>query len=157
MKALLLAWWSVLVTAGLATAAPGATPTTPTTPATSAPQTLTGVVIRKEWTKSQESWNAGGSEYYVLKVDGDALPPAWRNAREGVILRPSRRVPFARFADVVGKRVRCRGRFVAGVAQVNPQDAMEQRPTSIPNPVAGQRDAPVRGSGFRVDAISLLK
>jgi hypothetical protein len=154
VKALLLAWWSVLVTAGLATAAPGATPATP---ATSAPQTLTGVVIRKEWTKSHESWNAGGSEYYVLKVDGDALPPAWRNALEGVILRPSKRVPFARFADVVGKRVRCRGRFVTGVAEVVAENAMEQRPTSIPNPVAGQRDAPVRGSGFRVDAITLLK
>lgn len=153
MKALLLAWWSVLVTAGLATAAPGATPTTP---ATSAPQTLTGVVIRKQWTKSEESWNAGGSEYYVLKVDGDALPRAQRNAREGVILRPSKRVPFARFADVVGKRVRCRGRFVAGVAQIAEDRSMEQRPMSIPNPVTGQRDIPVRGSGFRVDAMTLV-
>jgi hypothetical protein len=127
------------------------------TSAASSPQTLTGVVIRKEWTKSEESWNAGGSEYYVLKVEGDTLAPSQRSAREGVILRPSRRVSFARSAEFVGKRVQCRGRFVADVAHVPAKHSVEQSPQTIPNPITGKVDPPTRGAGFRVDAISLAK
>ncbi|MBU0717867.1 MAG: hypothetical protein KJ749_06420 [Planctomycetes bacterium] len=33
---------------------------------------LRGTVIRKEWTKTYESWNTDGSEYYILDV-GDVL------------------------------------------------------------------------------------
>lgn len=112
-------------------------------------QTLTGVVIRKDWTKSTESWNAGGSEYYVLDVEGAALPPGGQSAKEGIILRPSDSVPFERFANFVGRRVTCRGDFVAGEPYIPPKDSVDQMPASL-DPITGKTEHPIVGAGFRV-------
>ena len=75
---------------------------------------LRGEVIRKEWSKSDESFNAGGSEYYVLKVPESLVPANRRTAKEGVVLLSSAAVSFGRFAELVGKEVECRGEFVDG-------------------------------------------
>ncbi len=107
---------------------------------------LQGTVIRKPWTKSFESWNAGGSEYYVLDV-GDARIQR-RSAKEGVILRPTDAVPFQAFEKIKGKRVTMRGPFVEGEPFIPPEDSLEQHPTS------GDPDEPVlRGSGSEVHEI----
>ncbi len=116
-------------------------------------QTLTGVIIRKDWSKSTESWNAGGSEYYVLKVDIAALPPGMQTAKEGVILRPSDRVSLEQFANFVGRRVNCRGQFVSGERYVPPKDSVEQMPGPSVNPITGEEEYPVVGAGFQVRLI----
>jgi hypothetical protein len=118
--------------------------------------TLTGVVIRKEWSKSYESWNAGGSEYYVLKVDDAALPLVRRTAREGVILRPSKRIACERFAELVGKTVECQGKFVDGRPHLPPRNSMEQMPSPALNPFTGKTDYPVAGCGFEVSEVTVV-
>ena len=100
-----------------------------------------------------ESWNAGGSEYYVLKVDDSVLRPGQRTAREGVILRPSRAVPFEQFANFVGRTVTCRGKFVAGKPYIPPKDSVEQMPGPARNPITGEIHYPITGSGFKVYTI----
>lgn len=108
---------------------------------------LQGTVLRKEWSKSYESWNAGGSEYFVLDV-GDATLKE-RSAAEGVILRPSQQASLDVFAKYVDKRVKVSGRFVAGKPYV-PMDEGESYPL-------GEDGKPaVRGSGFVVSQIELL-
>lgn len=116
-------------------------------------EVLTGVVVRKEWSKSYESWNAGGSEYYVLAVDHPSSLSDKRTAREGVILRPSASVPFARFADFVGKRVECRGVFAIGAPYVPPKGEIEQAPLATSDPSTGKIEYPTRGSGFETHSI----
>lgn len=118
----------------------------------------TGEVIEKPWTKSAESWNAGGSEYYVLKVKDGALPAGRKNAKEGVILRPSKEVTMADFKKLKGKNVRVSGEFTEGeVVEDKPSEGpvLEQRPSST-----GPDGKPVktmRGSGFIVKKIEELK
>ncbi len=108
---------------------------------------LHGTVIRKEWTKTGESWNAGGSEYYVLDV-GDA-PIQRRSAREGVILRPSGSLPFSEFAAYTDQQVVVTGRFVSGKQYNSPPGIIEQQP------VGYDGQAPIRGSGFQVHSIDV--
>ena len=114
---------------------------------------LTGVVIRKQWSKSLESWSAGGSEYYVLKVTGAALPPEAQTAKEGCILLPSDSVSFDHFQNFVGVPVTCRGRFVGGNRYIPPNDTEEQLPASSVNPITGDAEYPVVGAGFKVRTI----
>ena len=110
---------------------------------------LHGTVIRKGWTKTGESWNAGGSEYYVLDV-GEAQIDQ-KTAKEGVILRPTDAVPFQVFEKLKGRRVAVRGRFVEGVPFVPPVDSMDQYPVRLDPTV------PIlRGSGFEVYEIDPL-
>lgn len=120
-------------------------------------QTLTGVIIRKDWSKSMESWNAGGSEYYVLKIEGSALPSDTQTAKEGVILRPSDTVPFEHFTNFVGRRVTCRGQFVAGERYIPPKDSVEQMLGPSVNPITGKAEYPVVGAGFKVHAIESIE
>jgi hypothetical protein len=96
--------------------------------------TLTGVVVRKDWAKSMESWNAGGSEYFVLKVEGGDLPSDKRTATEGVILRPSKAIPFEHFTNFVGQAVTCQGEFIAGKPYIPPSNSVEQMPSPVRNP-----------------------
>lgn len=119
--------------------------------------TLTGVVIRKGWTKSMESWDAGGSEYYVLKVEDAGLPADKRSAGEGVILRPSEAIPFEHFTNFVGQTVTCRGVFVAGKPYIPPEDSEEQMPNPSRNPVTGEMEYPIVGSGFKVQFIDVAE
>ena len=120
---------------------------------TTALETLTGVVIRKDWSKSLESWNAGGSEYYVLKIEGSALPPGTQTAKEGVTLLPSDTVPFGHFTNFVGRLVTCRGQFVAGEPYIPPEDSVEQMPLPSENLITGKTEYPIVGAGFKVHVI----
>jgi hypothetical protein len=107
--------------------------------------TLSGVVIKKPWTKNTESWNAGGGDYYVLDV-GDAEIRD-RSAEEGVILRPSDAVSMAQFEEFVGRVVEVSGEYVAAQPYV-PESPMESYPTDMEgNPLP-------RGSGFKVYQIT---
>lgn len=116
-------------------------------------ETLRGVVIRKEWTKSAESWNAGGSEYYVLKVTGTVLPAERQSAAEGVLLRPSDRVRDERFAALVGRDVICQGTFVAGTPYIPPPNATEQMPVAAGDPPTDEPRPEMVGRGFKVRTI----
>jgi hypothetical protein len=107
--------------------------------------TLSGVVIKKPWTKNTESWNAGGGDYYVLDV-GDARVRE-RSAEEGVILRPSDAVSMAQFEEFVGSSVEVSGEYIAAQPYV-PESPMESYPTDMEgNPLP-------RGSGFKVYQIT---
>jgi len=110
--------------------------------------TLEGLVLRKGWTKSYESWNAGGSEYFVLDVGDAAIKE--RSAIEGVILRPSQQTPSDAFAKLTGKRVKVVGTFVSGKPYV-PADGEEQYP------IADAGGPQSRGSGFVVSEIKVLR
>jgi hypothetical protein len=114
---------------------------------------LHGTVIRKPWTKSQESWNAGGSEYYVLDV-GEPRIQQW-STKEGVILRPTDAVPFQALKKFNGTRVTVRGRFVEGAPFVLREDSAGQYP------LPAEPGKPVlRGSGFevyRIESVELPK
>ena len=102
-----------------------------------------------------ESWNAGGSEYYVLKVEDGVLPSGRRTAKEGVILRPSKAIPLDHLARFVGQTVTCQGQFVDGKPYIPPKGSVEQMPSSAPNPFTGKVDHPIRGSGFKVYVIAV--
>ena len=126
---------------------------TPPAADTKGEHVLTGVVVRKEWSKSLASWTAGGSEYYSLKVEGSELPAGAHSTEEGVVLLPSETFPFEQFTDFAGVRVVCRGRFVAGERYVPPEDGVEQMPVSSINPITGEAECPVVGAGFQVRVI----
>lgn len=107
---------------------------------------LRGTVIRKKWSKSYESWNAGGAEYFVLDVGTASVKE--RTAAEGVILRSSK-VSAETIAKHVGKRVELRGRYKKATPYV-PVDEGEQFPVDADG-------APLpRGSGFLVDQIKVI-
>jgi hypothetical protein len=117
------------------------------TPASQQLITLTGRIIVKPWSKSAESWNAGGSEYYVLDV-GD-VEIEQRSAEEGVILRSSDQVPMEKFAEYVGKSVKVTGTYVPAMPY-QPKNPME----SFPMDMNGQ---PLpRGGGFQVYSLTAL-
>lgn len=105
---------------------------------------LTGVVLQKPWAKTEESWRAGGSEYYVLDV-GEAEVEE-RSAQEGVILRPSEGITLDNFAQYIGKRVEVEGKYLPLEPYV-PQSPMESYPM-------GPDGQPLpRGGGFQVLSI----
>lgn len=108
--------------------------------------TLQGTVLKKPWTKSVESWNAGGSDYYVLDVGEAAVQ---RSAEEGVTLKNSEAVQAAAFEAAVGKRVEVEGVYFEAQPYV-PSDDTEQYPTDLDG-----KPLP-RGAGFQVKALRLL-
>ena len=108
---------------------------------------LTGRIIVKPWSKTAESWNAGGSEYYVLDV-GDAEIEQ-RSAEEGVILRSSDQVPMEKFAEYVGKFVKVTGKYVPAMPY-QPKNPMESFPTDM-----NGQPLP-RGGGFQVYSLTAL-
>lgn len=109
---------------------------------------LRGTVIRKPWAKTYESWNAGGSEYYVLDVGDTDIRQ--RSAKEGVILRPSEEVPFPEFEKYRDQRVRVKGRFVEARSYEPAPGSPEQYPV---DPTTGRPEP--RGSGFQVYELQL--
>lgn len=125
---------------------PKRTPSARTSPASIV---LEGTVIQKLWTKTYESWNAGGSEYYVLDVGGS--PVEYRTAKEGVILRPTEKVPFDVLGTYKGRRVRVVGQYVQA-KPYTPSDSREQYPSALePGGTLS------RGSGFEVHGIETLQ
>ncbi len=108
---------------------------------------LTGKVIEKPWSKSAESWIAGGGNYYVLDV-GD-LEIEKRSAEEGVILRFSEAIAFESFAEYVGEKVEIKGEYVDS-QPYQPKSAYESYPMGMDG-----RPLP-RGAGFKVYEIRVL-
>ena len=106
---------------------------------------LSGTVLQKPWSKSVESWNAGGSEYYVLDVGGAEIEH--RSATEGVTLKVTDTVSAEVLASMVGKRVEVSGSYVQA-RPYTPSEPTEQYPTGIDG-------APLpRGAGFAVASIA---
>ena len=101
---------------------------------------LSGQVVKMGWTKSFESWDAGGSEYYVFLVDQPSEFP------QRMILRPSDRVRFEEFDQFAGKHVSVLGEKAVPEPFVPPKDWVEQVPSGPDGP-------PLRGSGFKVNQI----
>jgi len=132
---------------------------TPSNESVDAPsfESLTGVVIRKGWTKSRESWEAGGSEYYVLNIEDFALPSEKRTAKGSVILRASKALPFERFTSFVGQSVICKGEFVTGKPYIPSPDRTDQVPLPVPNPYGEAGPPPLIGGGFKVYAITRIE
>ena len=60
-------------------------------------------IILKPWSKTQESWIAGGGEYFVLDVGGADIVEY--SAEEGVIVRFEEDVIADRFILLVGKKL----------------------------------------------------
>lgn len=108
---------------------------------------LRGKVIQKPWSKSVESWNAGGSEYYVLDV-GDA-EIAHRSAAEGVTLKPTEAVSEDALASMVGKQVEVSGTYVEA-RPYQPSQPTEQYPMDMDG-----KPLP-RGAGFAVESIKAM-
>ncbi len=115
---------------------------------------LEGTLIRKGWSKTGESWNAGGSHYYVLDVGGAII--SHRSAKEGVILRPSGSVPFSVFERSKGHLVAVEGRFVEGKPWTPRGREVEQHPVPVTHPVTGEVIPLRRGSGFQVFEITRI-
>jgi hypothetical protein len=97
-------------------------PGTRTSPAPgSKPDTLRGTVLCKPWGMTDESYRAGGGEYYVLKT-ASPIPQDKRSAVEGVILRPSKSVAHDDFGAYVGKVVEVYGVYDPGIRWRPPPD-----------------------------------
>lgn len=112
-------------------------------------ETVCGELVLKGWSKTFESWNAGGSNYYVLNLDsGDRLSAA--PDLMTVILRPTPEFPLMRIdeLDVGSPGHACVvGEYVEGTPYV-PQHPWEQYP------IDGFGNPASRGSGLRVHNIT---
>lgn len=107
---------------------------------------LSGTAILKPWSKSAESWNAGGGSYYVLDVGDEKIMEF--SAKEGVIIRFGEGVNAGEFEGLVGKRVQLTGHYVPKEAVTEP---LGQFPVG-----ANGKPAP-RGSGFKVQSFKLVQ
>ena len=122
---------------------------------------LRGRVIRKGWSKSPESWRAGGSEYYVLDVGNTVLGMSERTAKEGVILRPSEVVAFSEFEKYKNKPVEVVGVFVPNMDykeyyghEIDPRNQCLMEP----DPLKPGAWKPAKlGGGFRVNSIRTIE
>lgn len=121
--------------------------------APAANQTLIGVISRRDWSKSPESWNAGGEEYFVIKPEAGSAPFNPANPEEELLLIPSDKVPQSRFADFIGKKAECLGHFDPGKPYIPPKGSLEQMPTTETDEITGEAIHPMQGSGFKVVAI----
>lgn len=116
-------------------------------------QTLIGVVSRKGWSKSPESWNAGGDEYYVIKPDAGSTPIDQLNPDGEILLIASDKVPQEGFAAFIGKKAECLGHFDPGKPFIPPKGSIEQMPVIETNELTGEDVYPMQGTGFNVIAI----
>ena len=110
-------------------------------------ETLQGIVIHKPWTKSLESWQAGGSDYFVLDT-GDN-PVKVKTAEEGVILKPTEEVTEDILSNYKGQSVIVTGEYKEH-QPVTP-DPMSQYPTDF------NGDPLPRGGGFAVFTIEAME
>ncbi len=107
---------------------------------------LSGTIILKPWSKSAESWNAGGGSYYVLDVGDEKIMEF--SAKEGVIIRFGEGVNAGDFEGLIGKRVQLTGHYVPKEAVTEP---LGQFPVG-----ANGKPAP-RGSGFKAQSFKLVQ
>jgi hypothetical protein len=121
------------------------TTSTPTTTAAAASptaeeqRTMVGKVVKKPWSKSLESWHAGGADYFVLQPD----------TGKAIILRPSHKVSLNDLETAVGKKVRVGGTDVP-YEPYKPASPTEQYPTGIDG-----KPIP-RGGGLRAMTLEVL-
>lgn len=116
-------------------------------------QTLIGVISRKGWSKSPESWNAGGDEYYVMKPDAGSNPLDHPNPDGEILLIPTDKVTQKRFAEFIGKKAECLGHFDPGKPFIPPKGSFEQMPVIETNELTSEDVYPMQGTGFKVIAI----
>jgi hypothetical protein len=102
--------------------------------------TLVGTLVKKPWSKTLESWHAGGTEYFVVETEGG----------DTTIVRPSERVTTEALQAMVGKKVRVRGETVP-YRPYQPASPMEQVPMG-PDGKPAQR-----GGGIRVESIEAVE
>ena len=108
---------------------------------------IIGTVLLKPWSKSLESWNAGGSSYYVLDVGNSEIFEY--SAKEGVIIRFGAEVSDHEFKKLVGLQVELTGHYVSRKpVQVDPHS---QYPTNT------NGEPLQRGSGFKVRSYRILE
>lgn len=113
------------------------------------PLVMRGHVVHMGWTKSTESWNAGGSDYYILEREGVPVSDA-HEAR--IIMRPTPAFPsLENFQIFAGKRVEIPGRAAGHIAFV--PDPFSQFPS---DPSYGDTGKVSRGGGILVDAVEVL-
>jgi hypothetical protein len=105
---------------------------------------LSGILLKKGWTKTFESWQAGGSEYYVLQAEN--TPARLRTAKEGAVLIPTEKVPATVLDKFVGRPVNVTGRYFPGTLFKVP-DTRSQYPS-----VAVEQQY-YQGKGVRLSAI----
>lgn len=102
--------------------------------------TMIGKVEKKPWSKSLESWRAGGAEYFVIHTDDG----------ESAILRPSDQVSVQDLEAAAGKKVRVSGTEVP-LKPYRPPHPAAQYPT-------GPDGKPLpTGGGIRVTSLEVLE
>jgi len=102
--------------------------------------THSGLLIKKPWTKTPQSFEAGGSDYFVLRITTPGQP-----ARE-LILFTSQQISEDQLNPLVGKMVAATGVMQAG-KPYQPTGPFEQVPVT-PN-----GELPTRGAGLEVRSI----
>ena len=107
---------------------------------------LSGTVILKPWSKSSESWNAGGGSYYVLNVGETKIMEF--SAKEGVIIRFGEGVTPKAFEGLIGKRVELTGHYVPKKAGTKPRGQY---------PVGIDRKPIPSGSGFKIQSFKIIQ
>ena len=107
---------------------------------------ISGSILLKPWSKTQESWIAGGGEYYVLDVGGADIVEY--SAEEGVIMRFEEDVIADRFKLLVGKKVELTGNFIPN--KPTKVDPFSQYPVDV------HGDPLPSGAGFNVHSFRLL-
>ncbi len=108
---------------------------------------LRGTILHKPWSKSGESWRAGGSDHYVLDVGDDRT--VQRTAKEGVILRPMDAAMRARLAELVGKAVVVSGNYVD-------DKPAKQLDPGMQYPVGADGAPKPSGGGFEIESLQPL-
>ena len=107
---------------------------------------ISGSILLKPWSKTQESWIAGGGEYFVLDVGGADIVEY--SAEEGVIIRFEEDVIEGGFKLLVGKKVELTGNFIPN--KPTKVDPFSQYPVDV------HGDPLSSGAGFNVHSFRLL-
>ena len=117
-----------------------------------------GRVVHKPWSKSMESWRAGGSDYYLLEA---ARTAADIELPRPLFLRPSQSVSFVKFKKFAGNRVKIIA--ILDTPKVQRQSpSLSQRPISqvpiMQRPDNGREKplSPGCGKGIKVLFIKLV-
>lgn len=116
-------------------------------------QSVAGTVVAKEWSKSEDSWDAGGSTYYMLILDRPMTLVEPQGTHEELLLLPTDSVPQSRIAEFVGRRAQCSVIFEPGKPYIPEEGSLEQQPAVEADPFTGKPLYPTRGTGFKVTAI----
>ena len=121
---------------------PAATPPAPASAA--ADDVLTGTVHHKMAAMNDETWMAGGGDYYVLDVAG--APVKDKTADVGVILKPTAAVSADDLGKLDGASVEVHGSYVAAAVPTARQEGAF--------PMGADGGPAPSGGGFAVASIA---